>query len=55
MATTNGDSLREPVISIEFETIPCLHPSNIDNSLYENHKSQSIGTPTYKYILKLEN
>ena len=50
MATTNGDSLEEPVISVESKTPPYMYPSDNDKSLYENHKFKSTGTTTYKYF-----
>ena len=55
MVTRNGDSLAEPTISIECKTPPYLHPSIIDKTLHENHKSKPMGTTTYKYLYNLDH
>ena len=43
MATTNSDSLGEPIIFVDSKTTSYLCPSNIDKSLYENHRYKSMG------------
>jgi hypothetical protein len=50
VATTNGNSLGEPFISIESKTPSYLHLSDIHKYLHENHKSKPMGTTTYKYF-----
>ena len=50
MATTNVNSLENPLISIESKTPLYLHPSIIDKYLYENHESKPMDTTTYKYL-----
>ena len=55
MDKINGNSMVEPVTSVEPKTLPCLHPSVIDKSLHENHGFKPMGTNTYKYLKNIQH